>query len=81
MRKVLLTVLATAAIGFAGVAVAAPLNTAPLNQAAGTLDTVTKVWHCRGWSGGWGCGGGHGRWGSGGGGCRRCNPWRCWWVC
>jgi hypothetical protein len=84
MRKVLLTVLATAAIGFAGIAgaTAAPLNAAPLNQASAAIDNVTHVQHWR-----WGSGG-HWRWGSGGGwrggyrgGCRRCNPWRCWWVC
>jgi hypothetical protein len=83
MRKLLLTVLATAAIGCAGISVttAAPLNPAPLNQASDAVNNVTKVWHCRYWSGGWGCGGGgHWRWGSRGG-CRRCNPWRCWWVC
>jgi hypothetical protein len=80
MRKVLLTVLATAAIGFAGIAgaTAAPLNAAPLNQASAAIDNVTPAQHWR-----WGSGG-HWRWGSGGrwrGGCRRCNPWRCWWVC
>jgi hypothetical protein len=80
MRKVVLTVLATAAIGLAGVAgvSAAPLNVAPLGQASSAIDSVTHVQHWR-----WGSGG-HWRWGSGGrwgGGCRRCNPWRCWWVC
>jgi hypothetical protein len=78
MRKVVLTVLATAAIGFAGMAgvSAAPLNVAPLGQASSAIDSVTHVQHWR-----WGSGG-HWRWGSGGrGGCRRCNPWRCWWVC
>ena len=78
MRKVLLTFVAAAAIGVAGLASASagPINPAPLGEASAAINGVTKVWHCRPWSGGWGCGGG---WR--GGGCRRCNPWRCWWVC
>ena len=76
MRKSLLTVVATAAIGFAGITVAsaAPMNAAPLNQPSAAINDVTHVQHWR-----WGSGG-HWRWGSRGG-CRRCNRWRCWRVC
>ena len=80
MRKTLLTIAAAAAIGVAAVAgvSAAPSHVAPLGQASSAVDNVTKVWHCRYWNGGSGCGG-YWRWS--GWGCRRCNPWRCWWVC
>jgi len=76
MRKTLLTLAATAAIGFAGfsVASAAPMNPAPLTQAGAAINDTTTVQHWR-----WGSGG-HWRWGSRGG-CRRCNAWRCWRVC
>jgi hypothetical protein len=76
MRKTLLTVVATAAIGFAGITVAsaAPMNPAPLSQAGTAVNDMTTVQHWR-----WGSGG-HWRWGSRGG-CRRCNRWRCWRVC
>jgi hypothetical protein len=76
MRKVLLTLMATAALGLAGIsaASAAPMNAAPLSQACAAIDNMTHVQHWR-----WGSGG-HWRYGSRGG-CRRCNPWRCWWVC
>jgi hypothetical protein len=77
MRKGSLTVVATAAIGFAAISVASagPINAAPLGKAAAAIDSTTPVQHWR-----WGSGGGHWRWGSRGG-CRRCNRWRCWWVC
>jgi hypothetical protein len=75
MRKAMLTLLATAAIGLAGISVATagPLNPAPLSQAGAAVDNMTTVQHWR-----WGSGG-HWRWGSRG--CRRCNAWRCWRVC
>jgi len=77
MRKVLLAVLATVVITLSGIfsASAAPMNGAVIGQAC--TSSVTQVQHWR-----WGSGG-HWRWGSGGrrGGCRRCNRWRCWWIC
>jgi hypothetical protein len=80
MRKALLTIAAAAAIGAAALAgAAAAPNVAPLGQASSAVDNVTKVWHCRYWSYGRACGGPW-RWDPRGG-CRRCNPWRCWWVC
>jgi len=70
MRKALLTLIASAAIGLAGIsaAFAAPLNAAPLSQAGAAVNDVTQVQHWRWGSGGhwrWGSGG-HWRWGSGG---------------
>jgi len=64
MRKTLLTLAATAAIGFAGlsVATAAPMNPAPLTQAGAAINDMTTVQHWR-----WGSRGGHWRWGSRGG--------------
>jgi hypothetical protein len=79
MRKTLLAVLATAAIGFTiSTASAAPISGGAVGTSADTLNSVTQVQHWR-----WGSGG-HWRWGSGG--CRRvwrCGPWGCGWrrVC
>ena len=72
MRKTLLTLAATAAIGFAGfsVASAVPMNPAPLTQAGAAINDTTTVQHWRWGSGGhwrWGSRGGHWRWGSRGG--------------
>jgi hypothetical protein len=48
------------AFGFAGgSANAAPANGKVIAEAAAANTAVTKVWHCRRWSGGWGC---HRRW-------------------
>jgi hypothetical protein len=80
MRRVVLTVLVSGAIGVLATvgASAAPMNGTAIGQACTSLNSVTHVQHWR-----WGSGG-HWRWGSRGWrrGCfRRCNPWRCWWVC
>ena len=68
MRKTVLTLVASAAIGLAGISLASagPVAPAPLTQAGSAIDNATPVQH-------W-------RWGSRGG-CRRCNAWRCWRVC
>jgi hypothetical protein len=62
MRKTALTLLASAAIGLAGLSLAsaAPLNPAPLGQSGAAVDNLSQVQHWR-----WGSGG-HWRWGSGG---------------
>ena len=36
-------------------AFAAPASQAGIKQAAQATSAITKVWHCRRWSGGWGC--------------------------
>ena len=36
-------------------AIAAPASQAGIKQAVEATSPVTKVWHCRRWSGGWGC--------------------------
>jgi hypothetical protein len=69
MRKTLLTFVATAAIGLAGITVAsaAPINGAPLKQASAGMSDTTTVQHWRWGSGGhwrWGSRGAHWRWGS-----------------
>jgi hypothetical protein len=77
MRRVVLTVLVTSAIGILATsgASAAPMNGAAVGQACTAINSVTQVQHWR-----WGSWGGHWRWGSRG--CfRRCNRWRCWRVC
>jgi len=79
MRKIMLTALASAAIGLVAItgAPAAPMNGAAIEGATADMNAVTQVQHWRWGSGGhwrWGSGG-HWRWGSGG---RRCNRWRCW---
>jgi hypothetical protein len=78
MRKILLTILTTTAIGLAGIsAEAAPINGASVGNASDAISALTKVQHWR-----WGSGG-HWRWGSGGG-CFRvrvCGPYGCRWVC
>ena len=38
-----------------GNAVAAPVSQDGIKQATQATSVVTKVWHCRRWSGGWGC--------------------------
>jgi len=72
MKKVLLVVLTTAAVGLVATpgASAAPINGATIGKSCAAMNAVTQVQHWR-----WGSGG---RWR---GGCRRCNRWRCWWVC
>jgi hypothetical protein len=43
-------------LGLAGSnAIAAPVSQAGIKQATQATSVVTKVWHCRRWSGGWGC--------------------------
>lgn len=80
MRRVLLAILASSAIGVVAIAgaSAAPLNGGAMGKANAAMNSVTHVQHWR-----WGSGG-HWRWGSEGRWrwrCRRCNPWRCWYVC
>jgi hypothetical protein len=85
MRKVLLAVLTTAAIGCVAMsgASAAPINGGAVGKSCEAMNSVTHVQHWRWGSGGhwrWGSGG-HWRWGSRGG-CVRCNGYgRCWRVC
>ena len=69
MRKAVLTLLAGAAIGLAGLSLASagPPNPAPLSQAGAAVDNMTTVQHWRWGSGGhwrWGSRGRHWRWGS-----------------
>jgi hypothetical protein len=80
MRTIILTALATVALGLSVIseAPAAPANGAVIGEASTAANSVTQVQHWR-----WGSGG-HWRWGSGGwqrGRCVRCNRSRCWRVC
>ena len=61
MKNLVRTILFGAAIAVGlSLAAGSTLNAAPANpqsigQAAQANSPITKVWHCRYWSGGWGC--------------------------
>jgi hypothetical protein len=78
MRTILFAILVAMGIGFIGTsgASAAPVNGAAINNAAATIDPVADVYYYRRHY--------RGRYYGRryyGGGCRRCGPYRCWWVC
>jgi len=72
MRKALLAILSIWAIAVVAIvgASAAPMNGGAVGKACAAMTSVTHVQHWRWRSEG------HWRWH-----CRRCNPWRCWYVC